>query len=325
MSAPRSLGVVGLGLIGGSIARRAVAQGVRVHAWNPSPDVLDAAAAHGIEPARSIAELCDRGPDVLVLATPLRAMAQVVAEVATRLRPGTVLTDVGSVKGPISELVAAAGIAGQFVGAHPMAGTERSGYAAADPGLLEAARWALAVEATTAPEHLVRVVALVTDVLGGVVLPVDPEVHDEAVALVSHLPHVVATELLNLVGRSRVRSLALNLAAGSFRDGTRVAGTNPRRTEAMVAENPWLVPALRLAVRDLERLADELEETGVAPAFFDQATAVADPVSRRTTPDAEAGSVPFEGAWREALVAAGLRGALVTGVSADGTALLTAG
>lgn len=319
------MGVVGLGLIGGSIARRAVAGGARVLAWNPTPEVMDAAAAHGVEPAASIADLCAAAPDVLVLATPLRAMAQVVAEVAPRLDAGTVLTDVGSVKGPISALVAAAGASSQFVGAHPMAGTERTGYGAADPGMLDAARWAVAIEPTTQREHLVRVVAMITGLLGGVVLPVDPEAHDEAVALVSHLPHVAATELLNLVGRSRVRSLALNLAAGSFRDGTRVGGTNPRRTEAMVAENPWLVPALRLLVRDLDRLADELERTGGAPAFFDQATAVADPISRRTTPDAEPGVLPLEGDWREALVAAGLRGALVTGVAAGGGALLTAG
>ena len=228
------MGVVGLGLIGGSIARRAVAGGARVLAWNPTPEVMDAAAAHGVEPAESIADLCAAAPDVLVLATPLRAMAQVVAEVAPRLDAGTVLTDVGSVKGPISALVAAAGASSQFVGAHPMAGTERTGYGAADPGMLDAARWAVAIEPTTQREHLVRVVAMITGLLGGVVLPVDPEAHDEAVALVSHLPHVAATELLNLVGRSRVRSLALNLAAGAFRDGTRVGGTNrgvPR---------PWL-------------------------------------------------------------------------------------
>lgn len=266
------VGIVSLGLIGGSIARKLSESGHEVHAWNPSPAVLEEARPYGILAADSITQLCAAEPDVLVLANPLRAMSSVIEQVAAAVRPGTVVTDVGSVKAPIARLVRAAGLSPQFVGAHPMAGKELSGFAAADPDLLSGARWAVALEHDTSPQNFLRVVELITGPLTGIVHAVDPGVHDEAVALVSHVPHVLATQLLNLVARTPVRDLALNLAAGSFRDGTRVAHTDPRRTEAMIVENAtWVAPALRVVIRDLERLAEQLETNGSPSQFFDQA------------------------------------------------------
>jgi prephenate dehydrogenase len=101
------------------------------------------------------------------------------------------------------------------------------------------------------------------------------ELHDEAVALVSHVPHVLANQLLGAVAGAPVRDLALRLAAGSFRDGTRVGLSDPRRTEAMVTENAaWVVPTLRLAARDLERLADALDSNAPTHWFFDRPDAV---------------------------------------------------
>ncbi len=266
------IGVVSLGLIGGSIARRLTEHGHQVTAWNPSPEVLEYARAFGINGAASVTQLCELEPDVLVLANPLRAMPTVIDQVAAAVRPGTVVTDVGSVKKPVARLARAAGLNSQFVGAHPMAGKELTGFAAADPQLLDGAHWALAVEDDTVAQNFLRIAQLVTGSLGGVVHAVDPGVHDEAAALISHVPHVLATELLNLVARTPVRELALQLAAGSFRDGTRVAHTDPRRTEAMVVENAaWVAPALRVVIRDLELLAEQLESNAAPVDFFDQA------------------------------------------------------
>lgn len=266
------IGVVSLGLIGGSIARRLSDHGHEVVAWNPSPGVLEDARAYGIDSADSIADLCAQEPDVLILANPLRAMPSVIEQVAAAVRPRTVVTDVGSVKAPIAALVRSAGLSAQFVGAHPMAGKELSGFAAADPGLLSGTHWALALEHDTDAQHFLRIADLITAALGGVAHAVDPRVHDEAVALISHVPHVLATELLNLVARTPVRDLAISLAAGSFRDGTRVAHTDPRRTEAMVVENAtWVAPALRVVIRDLELLAEQLESNAPVAEFFDSA------------------------------------------------------
>lgn len=119
---------------------------------------------------------------------------------------------------------------------------------------------------------------LVTGPLGGTAAVLTDDLHDEAVALVSHVPHVLANQLLGAVAGAPVRDVALRLAAGSFRDGTRVGFTDPRRTEAMVTENAaWVAPALRLAARDLERLADALDSNAPTHWFFDRP----DPVRER--------------------------------------------
>lgn len=324
------IGVVSLGLIGGSIARRLSDHGHEVTAWNPSPEVLEYASAFGIASAPSVAQLCALEPDVLILANPLRAMPAVIEQVAAAVRPATVVTDVGSVKEPIAQLVRDAGLSGQFVGAHPMAGKELTGFAAADPQLLDGAHWALAVEHDTDAADFLRVARMVTEPLGGVVHAVDPGVHDEAVALISHVPHVLATQLLNMVTRTPVRDLAVQLAAGSFRDGTRVAHTDPRRTEAMVVENSaWVAPALRVVIRDLERVAEQLESNAPVASFFDQA----DPLRERRLSIAAASQTPatqdprtldlaLEN-WRTLVQQASLDGATITAVDeAAGTVTL---
>lgn len=311
--ASRRVGVVSLGLIGGSVARRLVAAGLDVHAWNPSAAALEAAARDGVVPAASIEALCAAEPDVLLLAPPLRAMGDVVAQVAAHVRGATVVTDAGSVKVAVADAVRAAGLSARFVGAHPMAGTEAAGYAASDPALLDGARWALTIEPDTDRDAFLRVAALVTGPLGGVARLATPPVHDAAVALVSHVPHVLATELLGLVGGADVRDLALALAAGSFRDGTRVAGTHPRRTEAMVVDNAaGVVPVLRRAVADLAALADALEAGEPVSEFFDAAARVRAGARVAGVDDPATDVVLDDDGWRDRLLDA-TRAALLVG------------
>ncbi|WP_169924493.1 prephenate dehydrogenase [Flavimobilis soli] len=308
----RRVGVVSLGLIGGSVARRLVAEGVEVHAWNPSAPALEAAERDGVVPHASIASLCAAEPDVLLLAPPLRAMADVIGEVAAHVRGATVVTDAGSVKVAVTDAARGAGLSARFVGAHPMAGTEQAGYEASDARILDGARWALTVEPDTDRDAFLRVAALVTGPLGGVVRVATPAVHDAAVALVSHVPHVFATDLLGLVGGADVRDLALALAAGSFRDGTRVAGTHPRRTEAMVVDNAAaVVPVLRRAVADLTALADALEAGEPVGEFFDAAAEVRASM-RLAAPEDPAATVTLDGdGWREELLDATRTGLVV--------------
>lgn len=269
---PRTVAVLGLGLIGGSLARRVARQGVTVTGYDSSAETRAQAADAGIWVAEDVESLCASAPEVLVLAVPLRAMRPVATEVARHLPATTVVTDVGSVKGPVREVLAGCGLGDRYVGAHPMAGTEASGFAASSAGLLDAARWAVTVTDSTRPEPLATVLSLVTGAAGGRAFVLTDEVHDEAAALVSHVPHAFAIELLNLVSAAPVREVALALAAGSFRDGTRVGRTDPRRTEAMLTENAgWVAPALRLAARDLEALATALEANAATSEFFDRA------------------------------------------------------
>lgn len=313
-----TVAIIGLGLIGGSLARALVAAGTGVVGWDPDPQTLAAAQEVGVRVAGSIEEACDEDPWLVVVAVPLVVVAQTARSLARVLSPGAVVTDVGSVKGPVRDAMVAAGLGSRYVGAHPMAGTEHSGFEASDGDLLRGARWAVTLDASTPLDGFLGVVELVVGTLGGTVHPLHDAVHDEGAALISHVPHVVATELLNIVAHSTIRDVAVGLAAGSFRDGTRVARTDPARTEAMVVENAgWVAPALRLAVRDLERLAADLESNASTTWFFSRADAL-------RAGGAEAGSQavrtlrPAEQAdWRAELAELGARGGRITGLGDD--------
>jgi prephenate dehydrogenase len=307
--------VVGLGLVGGSLARALVAAGTDVAGWDPDPVTREAARAAGVRVLTSLDDLADVPAPLVVVATPLRVVPQTARALSDVLGADAVVTDVGSVKGPVRDAMTAAGLADRYVGAHPMAGTEHTGFLASTPDLLVGVRWAVTVHPTTSTAAFLRVVDLVTRVLHGTVHPLTDTVHDEAAALVSHVPHILATELLNVVAHSPIRDVALGLAAGSFRDGTRVARTDPRRTEAMVVENaPWVVAALRVVARDLEALADQLQDNAPTGEFFDRADAVRrGPTGAARTETVR--TVGLDDGWQEALATRGAAGALVT--SAD--------
>lgn len=346
-----TVGVVGLGLIGGSVARSLVARGGAVVATDPSPATRADASAIGIAVADDVAALATQRPDVVVLAAPLRAMRAVAGEVAAALgqNPGwdPTVTDVGSVKAPVREAVADAGLAGRYVGAHPMSGTERSGFGASSAELMQGIPWAVTCAAAEAgvagtdPVRLERVLRLVTGPLGGTAAVLTDDLHDEAAALVSHVPHVLANQLLGAVSGAPVRDLALRLAAGSFRDGTRVGLTDPRRTEAMVTENAaWVAPVLRLAARDLERLAGELESNAPTHWFFDRPDPVRELIGRPGGPrvtglrpgdgnprpgvGSDAEVVPLTGDWPGELVARCAQGAVVIRLDERGAELRSA-
>ncbi|MFC8923602.1 prephenate dehydrogenase [Cellulosimicrobium sp. NPDC057127] len=321
-SAPPSVAVVGLGLVGGSVARLLHARGVAVSGFDTTPRTRDAAVQAGLRVAPGLDALCADEPDVLVLAVPLRAMRAVAAEVARHVRGRTVVTDVGSVKGAVRDAVGAAGLGSRYVGAHPMAGTERSGFEASDADLLDGARWAVTVDASTRADALATVLRLVTGPLGGTAHVVTDDVHDESAALVSHVPHVLATELLGVVADAPVRDVALGLAAGSFRDGTRVGRTDPRRTEAMVTDNAaWVASALRVVVRDLEQLVQALESNAPVGEFFDRPDAVRALLGARDEPrEPERVELDAAGRWRATLPALGAAGHVV--VAVEGSAVV---
>lgn len=312
------VGIVGLGLIGGSLARTLAAGGVPVRGWDADPVTRVRAEAAGLTVAGSLEDLCAWEPTLVVLAVPLRAVAVTARSLAASLVGSPVVTDVGSVKTAVRAAIEDAGLGGRYVGAHPMAGTEHSGFGASDAQLLVGAHWGVTLDDATDADAFLVVAELVTTVLDGVVLPVTDAVHDEAVALISHVPHVVATELLNQVAVSSVRAVAEQLAAGSFRDGTRVARTDPRRTEAMVVDNTHaVVPALRAAARHLEQLASSLEAGDPVDEYFD----LADPLRERTASGQGDGTTAehvlvLEDDWRRTLAALGERGGRVTSVDA---------
>ncbi|ADH63499.1 Prephenate dehydrogenase [Allomeiothermus silvanus DSM 9946] len=279
------VGIFGIGLLGGSVAlglrERFLAE--EVHAYDADPSALEDALALGVVDRThtglgSWIEELDMG----VLAAPVRALAELGQQVARFTRPDSLWTDVGSVKAPI---VAALGPAlPNFVGSHPMAGSEKAGVEAAHAGLLENAVWVLTPTAETRPEALERLRALVRN-LGAYPMDLAPELHDRLVARVSHLPYLLAVGLNRMVAQDEHRDLLMFLAAGGFRDLTRVASGSPRMSRDMVVANR---AALQGAIEDLRAILLELEnqledpETLLATAEEAKRTRDALPIVKRS-------------------------------------------
>lgn len=256
-----SVGIVGLGLIGGSLARRLVDHDVEVIAWNHTDRPYTDARKDGIDCVPTLEALADAKPEVLFLCNPLKAMPEMLARLVPVLdREATTLSDVGSVKAMVRSQVVEAGLADCYVGAHPMAGTEFSGFAASDPAIYKGALWAVSVDDKTDYQRFLKVATLITGVVGNRIIVLDDQTHDRAAAMISHAPHVVSTAFINELSESPDRNIAAALAAGSWRDMTRVALTDPDRTRAMIEEDADNVEALlRDLASRLTAFADDLD------------------------------------------------------------------
>ncbi|MFV0534259.1 MAG: prephenate dehydrogenase [Cumulibacter sp.] len=259
------VGIIGLGLIGGSLALRLRETGVTVRAHDVSTDTLQMAATHGIETYEDLDAMLRGLPAsaVLFIATPLPQAIELMPRIADHTAALTV-SDVVSVKGAVLEAARAAGLEDRYVGAHPMAGTAQSGFAAASSDLLTHATWVVTLEEQTDLARWLAVCDLALSVDGRVV-PADAEWHDHATAWISHLPHVLAEVLsANVVPRS----LAGALGAGSYRDATRVAQTRPELVEAMLVGNRKMLTEV------LEGFLDQLEQATLAVRDGDVASFV---------------------------------------------------
>jgi prephenate dehydrogenase len=228
--------VIGMGLIGGSLMRALAAAGHRVTGYDLDP-ATRAMARTGAAQARSDARwqvsgsIADAvsGADLAVVATPLTAAPAVLDQIAAAEFAGLV-TDVVSVKAPMRTLAARRGH--RYVGGHPMAGKETAGFGASDPRLFAGCAWVLCLDALTNVDDWLTVAELVTS-LGARVVPTTAEDHDRVVAAVSHVPHLLAVALAGAVSDP----LAGTLAAGSFRDGTRVAASPAELIASMCGGN----------------------------------------------------------------------------------------
>jgi prephenate dehydrogenase len=269
-TAVRSVAVLGLGLIGGSVARRLVPD-YDVIGYDSDPETRSAAAAAGIPTADSIVDAV-AGRELVVLAVPLpefeavlAAVAEAVGEAVGEGTAGAVVTDVASVKAPaVAAARATLGPAARFVGGHPMAGSERSGFGASDARLFDGAAWVLCLEPDTDLAAWLTVARIVAG-FGCRIVPCLATAHDAAVARVSGLPHLLALTLA--VTGADGGPLALALAAGSFRDGTRVADTRPGLITALCDSNrDALADVVDSAIDRLAEARDALRSGGtIAP------------------------------------------------------------
>ena len=246
--------VAGVGLIGGSVGlgtrQRFLAD--KVIGFDFDPRALEAARGMGvIDEAQLHPGPWLGGAELVVLASPAGTLTASARELARFTRTDTIFTDVGSIKREVCAELADL----RFVGGHPMAGSERGGVLYADAALLENAVWVLTPDAHTDADALARVQAFVEQ-LGAVPLTTSPEQHDRLVAAVSHLPYLSAVALTELAAQDENRDLMMLLAAGGFRDLTRVASGSPRMSRDMVVGNKT---ALREALSFFRRHLDDLE------------------------------------------------------------------
>ncbi len=220
-SLPRSVGIIGTGLIGGSIGLGLRKAGWHVSAFDPDPDVRQIATDRSVADTftTSLDELVDAPVDLLVVAAPPKATIEIISGLET----ATPTMDVAGVKLPV---VSAAPSGLRFVATHPMAGREISGPRGASAALFRGAAWVVIDDDVDADVDVdaVQIVTALIDDLGARIVPMTAALHDQAVAAVSHLPHVVAGALLS--GASATPA-ALELSAGSFRDLTRVGASMP--------------------------------------------------------------------------------------------------
>ena len=225
----REMVVVGVGLIGGSLALAARKAGLveTVAGVDADPGHRDMALATGMVD-RVAGELPADLPraDLVVLAVPVTEIVSLLPEVARHVKDGCLVTDVGSVKGPILAAGDAAFADGRFVAGHPIAGQERSGPAAARPDLFDGANWIVTPSPLTSRPAVERVSALWRGV-GSTIVTMEAGWHDEVFAAVSHLPHLVAYALMDAVLGMPQGDERLKFAAGGLRDFTRVAASHP--------------------------------------------------------------------------------------------------
>ncbi|MEX2153070.1 MAG: prephenate dehydrogenase [Gemmatimonadaceae bacterium] len=252
----RTAGVIGLGLIGGSVARDLAALGVRVVAYDRDPATMESACAEGVvaEPlGTSLTGLSDA--EVVIVAVPVSALRDVL-RAAPPLPLARLITDAGSTKRSAIMTAEALGIGERFVGSHPMAGDHRSGWAASRRGLFNGAKVYLCrtrqscEDAVTGAHDLWRA-------LGGSPEEIAPDAHDRLLAYASHLPHAVSAALALTLESAGVTRAALG--AGG-RDATRLAGGSVEMWTAIARDNADdLLPCLVALEAHLQRLRAALE------------------------------------------------------------------
>ncbi len=251
--APRAA-VVGTGLVGGSIGLCLRARGWHVTGRDLDPDRARRALARGALDAVGD----DPAAEVTFVATPVGAAA---AEVTRALEAGPgLVTDVGSVKAPIAATVRDP----RFVGGHPMAGSEQVGVEGSREDLFEGAVWVLCPDESTPDATYLRLRDIVGS-LGAEVVAIPAEQHDALVALVSHVPHLTAATLMGLADERALEHRALlRLAAGGFRDMTRIAAGDPGIWPDICGENRAAI------VASLDGLIDELVSVRAEVAAADR-------------------------------------------------------
>ncbi|MDE0885155.1 MAG: prephenate dehydrogenase [Myxococcota bacterium] len=255
------IAVLGLGLLGGSVAAAARQRGVARHAvgYARRRGPLEWALASGLIDEVADLETAVSGADLVVLATPVGAMESLLAEAAPHLSPDALVTDVGSVKGVLADrLPGQLPASVHYIGAHPMAGSHECGVEFASANLFEGSRCVISPVRST-PDDAVAAVSDFWRGLGCDVVLRDPGEHDVEVAWVSHAPHALAFAFAHSLGAAP--STATELAGSGFRDFVRIARSDPSMwAEILNSNRKALASPLRAFAESMETLARSVED-----------------------------------------------------------------
>lgn len=243
------IAILGLGMVGGSLGLALTHAGLEVAGYDRDPGTMEKALQMGaVNRTGSLIELAEWA-DVLFLCTPISTIPNLAQQVARYCRPGCLLTDVGSTKQNIVQVLDSLAVDGiRGIGGHPMAGSERQGITGADRYLFENAIYILTPGKNTSEDAVAEMRTLLSHT-GAHIITMDAETHDRLAASVSHLPHLVASALVNMI---KGQDEALALAASGFRDTTRVASGDPELWTEILLSNR------RLLAGQLESFIDRL-------------------------------------------------------------------
>ena len=258
-----NFGFIGLGLIGGSIARglRRAYPDCIITAFSRTPDNILPALDDGT--VDYIADDIDgrfRECDVCFCCTPVLGLPEVFRSLRSVVSPDCIITDVGSVKSFVQRSAEETGITHQFIGGHPMAGSERSGYAHASRSLLKNRVYILTPSKDTSDEKTELLKTMIEN-LGCRIMITDPEDHDRAVAAVSHMPHLVSATLADCIRQEDENGLMKKLAGPGFIDTTRLAASSPEMwIQICEANKKNITDSLDKYIKRLEKTRDSLEK-----------------------------------------------------------------
>ena len=259
-----TIGFIGLGLIGGSIAKtiRRVHPGCVIYGYDTDIESGKQAYQEGV--LNCFFEEFDThfaDCNIIFLCAPVAVNIKYLKELKGMISEQCLLTDVGSVKGPIQTAVETIGLESQFIGGHPMVGSEKTGYVNSNDHLLENAYYFLTPSKNT-KFQLTATFSSFIQGLGALAVTLNPEEHDFITASISHVPHIVAAELVHLVRRGDGNNDMLKqLAAGGFKDITRIASSSPVMWEQICINNSKNIQMLlQNMVDDLQNVIVKLQE-----------------------------------------------------------------
>lgn len=256
--AAKSISIIGLGLIGGSLAKafRQENKSLKIYAMDNCTASLKQSEAEGVID-RGFGECCFEiwSSDIIFICTPIRKTMEFITQLSGNVRENCIITDVASTKSEICLYIEGLEKPPIFIGGHPMAGTEKSGYSNAFAHLFENAYYVL-TPTNTSTEAAISTLEELLKSIGALPIIVSPEEHDLVTGCISHVPHIIASALVTLAKNTENDTgLIKLLSAGGFKDITRIASSNPTMWENIVLSNGKIVIDL---LNEFKKVVDEL-------------------------------------------------------------------